>query len=128
MNSKWVAVAVLALNFFALPEARADSLVGSEWGLHGKSERFLQLRSEGRVSGSAGCNRFFGGYKISGDKLQFSAVGSTKKLCATDVMKEERMFFNLLAQTAQFQRNKTRLRLKTSSGKTLATLRQRDWD
>lgn len=34
-----------------------------------------------RFNGYAGCNRFFGGYFIHGDRLIFSGVGSTMKGC-----------------------------------------------
>ncbi|XMO87691.1 META domain-containing protein [Algibacter sp. AS12] len=34
-----------------------------------------------KVSGHSGCNQFFGTYKIEGNALNFSQMGSTRKMC-----------------------------------------------
>ena len=53
--------------FFAVGSVSAATfkLAGSEWGLvgeTGKSARFVQFRSGGKVGGHSGCNRFTGTY------------------------------------------------------------------
>lgn len=40
----------------------------------------LRLDSS-RVTGNAGCNRYFGSYTLDAGKLQFTGVGSTKMFC-----------------------------------------------
>ena len=37
--------------------------------------------AEHRVTGFAGCNTFFGAYKLDGDQLSFGPVGATRKAC-----------------------------------------------
>lgn len=53
--------------------------------------------SENKVSGNAGCNRFFGTYTSSGDKITFGNMGSTRMAC-TDQQRSrlERDFLQLL--------------------------------
>lgn len=51
-----------------------------------------------RVSGSAGCNNFFGSFETTGDVIKFSGMGSTRKMCMDeDVMKHENQFLQLLS-------------------------------
>lgn len=48
--------------------AATFNLAGSEWGFAGetgKSARFVQFRSDGKVGGHSGCNRFTGPKKTT---------------------------------------------------------------
>lgn len=51
-----------------------------------------------RVSGHSGCNRFFGGYRIEGNRLTASALGATKMACAPAAMESERRLLAILAR------------------------------
>lgn len=57
--------------------------------------------SESRAHGFAGCNNFFGGYQIDGDKLTFSAMGSTMMACP-EGMDTEQAFLGALGQTTRY--------------------------
>lgn len=59
---------------------------------------------EKRASGSTGCNRFFGGYQLSGDSLRFDALGSTRRACLDPVQNaQETAFLEALADTRTWQ-------------------------
>lgn len=52
--------------------------------------------SEGRAYGNAGCNHWFGSYELDGQRLRFSNLGSTRKMCAEEIMEQEHQFLDLL--------------------------------
>jgi heat shock protein HslJ len=96
-------------------EKPAVSLENTDWKLvelsgkevliqSGRQAPYLRLMSaEGRVVGHGGCNRFFGGYKVEGDRLHFSALGSTKMACIGDIGDLEDAFFNALGSARRFK-------------------------
>jgi heat shock protein HslJ len=43
-------------------------------------EVFVQLK-EGRATGNAGCNSYFGSYTTTGTNIHFTGIGSTKMFC-----------------------------------------------
>jgi len=65
----------------------------------------LEFSDDGRVSGKAGCNSFFGQYASTMDgKLSVSALGSTKMLChEPGVMQQEQDFLAALEQAQQYR-------------------------
>jgi len=62
----------------------------------------IQL-SDGKFSGTAGCNNYFGSYLTEGDKLTFPhPIGATRKLCPGPVMEQEHAYLQLLNQVNSF--------------------------
>ncbi|MGM0376186.1 MAG: META domain-containing protein, partial [Bacteroidota bacterium] len=62
-----------------------------------------------RISGFAGCNRFFGQYSVEKDSTtQFSEMGATKKYCM-DTMETEDLFLDVLRKCRYLKINKTML-------------------
>ncbi|MFK7832438.1 MAG: META domain-containing protein [Winogradskyella sp.] len=55
-----------------------------------------------KVSGFAGCNTFFGSYKIENNTLNFSDIAASKKLCLQDVFSVETQFFKSLKSVNAF--------------------------
>ena len=106
----------------------APTLAGSEWGPGGDSNQFIQFQSGGKVSGSGGCNRFFGSYSQSSNKLEFGPMGSTKMMCTQQVMAREWALFAMLAKARRFKREDHKLTLFDGAGKQIARFNQRDWD
>ncbi len=50
--------------------------------------------------GYAGCNQWFATVRSdAGDNLRFSAIGSTRRMCAPEAMEVERLFLDCLAHT-----------------------------
>jgi putative lipoprotein len=103
------------------------SLAGSEWGLAGGGEQFLQFR-DGRLSGYSGCNRYMGTYEQDGNKLTLGPLASTKKACAPARMEKERAWFAMLEQVRAFEATHLVLKLKGAGGRVIATLQRRDFD
>lgn len=68
----------------------------------------LRLNSENnRIAGSAGCNRYFGAYRVINDQIQFSQMGATKMLCQD--MSEEDHFFKFMMRINRYQIENDRL-------------------
>lgn len=62
----------------------------------------LNFITPGRVAGSTGCNRLVGGYTITGEGLQFGAMGSTMMACPDPLMEQERHMLDALEQVTRF--------------------------
>lgn len=56
----------------------------------------LTFDGQGRAFGNGGCNHWFASYTLQDDLLQFGAIGSTRRLCAAEIMEQERRFLALL--------------------------------
>ncbi|QIG48892.1 META domain-containing protein [Nordella sp. HKS 07] len=56
----------------------------------------LDIAADGRVSGSGGCNRISGKADISGERITFSPLASTRMACAPAVMDQESKFLGAL--------------------------------
>ena len=75
---------------------------------------------DGRVSGSAGCNNYFGSYTVTGSSLSTSSIGSTKMYCqGTGIMQQENTYLASLGKTAGFTISGNRLSLADANGTTL---------
>lgn len=80
--------------------------------------------ADGRISGTAGCNNFFGGFTASGSTLNFSAMGLTRKACAPPVMQQERSVVAVLGNVTRHEFTPDRrLHLHGAAGESLV-LRQ----
>ena len=104
------------------------SVSGAEWELIelrgqpaplGAGGRRATLRFEAdsaRISGFAGCNRYFSSYTLSDDQptLRFSAIGMTKMACSQG-MDLERQFADALAQVTRYAIENNRLTLLDAS-------------
>ncbi len=70
-----MATADLENTYWRLTRLEEDSVIPVD----GQREPHLILRSqEHRASGSDGCNRFFGGYRLDANRLVFDTLASTK--------------------------------------------------
>lgn len=61
--------------------------------------------SEGKISGSGGCNRFMGGYKVDGDKLSIGPLASTFKACEQLIMTQEAKYLKALQAAQRYEVN-----------------------
>lgn len=89
------------------------SLTGMKWVLESMEGQKVQMKeknneitvqfeeAEKRVTGMAGCNRFFGGYEADGNKIKFSHMGATRMTCPDQ--DTELRFFKILENTDTFQ-------------------------
>jgi heat shock protein HslJ len=79
----------------------------------------VQFDPEGRITGYGGCNRFFGGYTISGDHIKIGPLGSTRKGCP-GLTQLETSFFATLEAAKSFEQDETTLTLFDAAGERLA--------
>jgi heat shock protein HslJ len=57
----------------------------------------LELQGGDRVSGSSGCNSYSGSYRLMNKAgIDFTALVSTRKACAPELMEQERRFLSIL--------------------------------
>lgn len=110
------------------PDAAAV-LVGSEWTLatiNGQpvlsgTRVTAEFSDEQRVSGSAGCNRYFGSAQLEPGKVAIGSLASTRMACAPDaVMTQENQYLQALEAAKSFDVRGDELRLGPSG--TLTTL------
>ncbi len=108
----------------------AVPLAGSAWrpaplsGFAGTDERPVQVEFEtaDKVSGFAGCNRFFGAFKHGGDKLTLGPLATTRMACPEDVMDRETRFLKILETARLVEVTESELLLKTWEGAVLLRL------
>lgn len=70
--------------------------------------------SQKKVSGFAGCNRFFGGYELNQSMLKFSNMGSTKMFCEDKSALEDK-YFKALGEVQSFKSESGKLFLLVGS-------------
>lgn len=68
-----------------------------------------------KVSGFAGCNRFFGTYSADGNTISFSELGATRMMCQEEANKIEGNMFKALAEVNTFELSEGKLSLKNNT-------------
>jgi heat shock protein HslJ len=93
--------------------------------------------ANGQVSGSAGCNNYFGTYTVSGDAIAIGPLGSTKMMCGEPmgVMEQESAFLAAMEASAMYAIEGNTLMLMDSGGATMVTFTEdttaltgREWE
>lgn len=87
-----------------------DLLTGAQWhiadvmgsGVADGAEVTIGFDAEGRAFGRAACNRFSGGYELTGEGVSFGPMAATKMACAPALMDIETKMFEALAQVRRF--------------------------
>jgi heat shock protein HslJ len=127
------ALVIACFVFAACAPATVDGAIdldGTEWTLAAIGGQppvagsTVTLRfAEGRASGSGGCNQFGGPYTVSGSKIDFGALASTRRACLSEEMnRQETAYFRALDEAATYEASATRLVLRDSAGATLVEL------
>lgn len=109
-----------------------DLLLGGEWTVaevggapvSGEGLPTLLFLEEGRVAGLAGCNRYFAGFALTGERLSFADAGMTMMACADDLMARERAFAAALEAVASFDIVEDALVLRGADGAELLRARR----
>ena len=97
-----------ALNFQAMPDPGGSPFTGTNWVLwqmnYGDDSSRPQgntpltaLFTEGKLSGSGGCNSYFADYTLNGLGVSLGPIGATKIACAEPLASQEMQFFAYLA-------------------------------
>jgi heat shock protein HslJ len=119
----------MVLSPLAIPE-----LVGTNWqansynngrggvqSLLAGTQITAVFADDGQVSGSSGCNRYFGPYQSSGQTLQIGPLASSRMLCDPPaVMDQEQAYLAALQRATQYQLENGRLLLRDAGGATQA--------
>ncbi len=105
-----------------------SQLAGSEWGIEGQDEPFVQFGAKGEISGFSGCNRFFGNYEQNGERLIIGPLASTKKACAGPQMEMEREFLSALQRAHKVEATHIKLVVLDEDDEIVLDLIRRDWD
>jgi heat shock protein HslJ len=76
---------------------------------------------EAEVSGSSGCNHYFGDYKVAGSGLSLSNMGWTEMACLTPegVMEQEQEFLSMFATAESFEIQEDKLIIFTANDQLL---------
>ncbi len=82
------------LHPFANTEWLLEDLGGK--GVIDNLQTTLRFNGTNQISGTGGCNRYFGRVQINGDRISVGPIGSTKRLCTPAVMNQENGFFRTL--------------------------------
>lgn len=104
-----------------------DSLAGTRWtlvegnldgaGLAAIEGQPVTLEFvDGQVSGNAGCNGYFGDYRVIGSEISVGMLGSTMKMCAEDVMDVEARYLAALQSAFDFSQTADQLILNAPNG------------
>jgi heat shock protein HslJ len=92
----------------------APKLEGTHWklvelggnipaGKAGEGDAYVVLNSDGqKLSGSSGCNRLVGGYKLQQRRLHFTPIALTRMACPEPLMKQEQAFVEALNATTSY--------------------------
>lgn len=91
------------------------TLGGATWLLedltgHGvidNSHVTLEFKTDGKVSGSGGCNRYSGSATLKGSVITFTPMASTMMACAPALMDQEMRYFAALTRADTVSIDKT---------------------
>jgi heat shock protein HslJ len=116
---------LLVITLAACTGSGSDPLVGTNWTLtaYGGTSLIpgtaINLTFEGgEVSGTAGCNHYFGSYEVRGSTITVEGVGMTEMLCTEPegVMEQEKVYLSALSAAETFQIDAGRLVIASSEG------------
>lgn len=138
LPSLTIATALLltACNTTNLPQQTAmvddwSAVTDKEWVLTKVTEGNLTLEpmspvlasanfaADGKVTGSTGCNRYFGNYTRSESSLTLSQLGATQMMCMEDAMEIEHAFTRAMENVTGWKVIDNTLSLSDRSGKVI---------
>jgi heat shock protein HslJ len=84
----------------------------------GSTQLATAVFTDGKVSGSAGCNNYSAGYEISDSQITTGPAMTTRRQCAEPkgIMAQEQQFLQALAAARQYSLTAERLELRDSNG------------
>jgi heat shock protein HslJ/membrane-bound inhibitor of C-type lysozyme len=83
------------------PEWIVRSLAGEP--IAGEVSVTINFLEDSRVAGSSGCNRFMGGYQLTGEGLSFEQLAGTMMACPEPQMRTEQRFLGLMHDVMRFE-------------------------
>ncbi len=111
-----------------------DRLIGVEWlaldidgtPVKNKTESTIKFEDATGVTGSGGCNRFFGTAELSGETLEVGPLGTTRMACPETIMNQEHRFLKALESVRRYRVDDATdlLYLSNEQGKPILRFRQ----
>jgi len=72
--------------------------------------------SDGKLSGSCGCNQYSATYTTSGQSINITQPASTRMACESNLMQQETQYLSLLPTAAKYETSGDQLTLFNSAG------------
>ncbi len=85
-------------------------------GLVADSKITAIFKSDGTLSGNAGCNNYNTTYKTDGNKIKIEPAASTMMACEEDVMAQEFQYLKALENASVYSIQNTRLEFRDAQG------------
>jgi len=108
---------------------QSNDLAGTSWIVTGYNngkqavvsvaigaELTANFGTDGKLSGSAGCNTYTAGYTTTGNKIAIGPAATTMKACEQAVMDQEQQYLAALATAATYRIDGSKLELRTADG------------
>jgi heat shock protein HslJ len=126
-------------NALAVFEAQSMDLAGTSWlvtGVNNGKQAVVSVAlgttltasfaDGGKMSGSAGCNRFTATYESEGNAIQIMRPAASRRMCMkpAGVMEQEAQFLRALSTAATYRLDGDRLELRTAEGALAVGLRK----
>ena len=91
------------------------------------TEVTARFGTDGRVTGTAGCNRYFASYEIEGQSLSIGSAGATRRLGAAPegLMRQEAPYLEALQSATTFRLEGTRLELRRADAALAVTFNRK---
>jgi heat shock protein HslJ len=127
MRSHLLALAIIIFGAGGVFAKSAD-LAGIQWTLTYANGRavtsalaYFEIDRDGRrFTGSTGCNRMFGSVQVKGQTINFSGIGTTKKMCKLEPGSVSEIgFVNALDKASRYSRNGNNLHVFDRNGRTI---------
>src|SRR5262245_35072108 len=118
MRSKILGLLTLTFALLVSGTSAQPNLAGNEWSvsfLRGTSSvapgAFIKFEPAGnRITGNTGCNIINGGVQISGSRIKFSSVITTRRACIATTAPTESNLLSALARVDRYQKSSDRVR------------------
>jgi heat shock protein HslJ len=92
-------------------------------GVIDRLQTTLEIRDDGMVSGTGGCNRYAGSAKFDSSSLKFLPLASTRMACSAAVMKQESKFHATLEKVRAWRIDDVRRKLILLDGQGFEMMR-----
>jgi len=78
-------------------EAALPAIIGAEWvvedirkrGIIDRSHLTMRIGADGRISGTAGCNRYFGQVSVTAESIETRAISATRRACYGEALQKQ---------------------------------------
>ena len=112
-----------------LPAAGESPLTGHEWrplrllgvSVHGDTKLRVGFSGDGRIYGSAGCNRYSGRYDRRAGAFRVESMRATRRQCDDEIMALEAQLFEVFRDVREAELYEGDLRFLDEDGEWLAT-------